>query len=478
MSIPAQTPQPSRPFRQNPFALRWLAEIFRLRGGAFAAEVPVPSRDAPGSRADPERWVLAHVHEQAERDGTSDVLRAWRSRTRLVTWILMVVAGLSGFGAALAVLGDGGRPVNVVWTLGGLLGVHLFSLLLWAGGLGLGGEASGGAFGRAWLWLSRKVAPGDSDAVLVPRALLGLLAPAGLVRWWLGAVTHGLWLVALCGASLGLFVAFSVRSYGFVWETTILPAEAFVAFVEGLGRMPAWLGFSIPDAETIRASGARIIDDEAGRLAWSSWLFGCMVVYGIMPRALLWAGCLVRLRAGCRSVRLDLSLSPYAGLIRRLAPESERIGITDAAPDALPASRVHAPHSVSGGAAILVGLELQGVDDWPPALVEPVMDLGVLDSREQRRATLARLEADPPARLLVACDAGLSPDRGSLGLIAELSRHAGECRIWLVAPAVARDPERIGHWRDALERAGLRPQAVFTEREAALAWIEHGAGDA
>ncbi len=42
-----------------------------------------------------------------------------------------------------------------MWTLGGLLGVHLFSLLLWLATLALqggarGGFQHGGVLGRAW----------------------------------------------------------------------------------------------------------------------------------------------------------------------------------------------------------------------------------------------------------------------------------------------------------------------------------------
>ena len=58
-------------------------------------------------------------------------------------------------------------------------------------------------------------------------------------------------------------------------------------------------------------------------------------------------------------------------------------------------------------------------------------DGGRLDSREQRRAAREFFAAHPPRRLLVAVDARQTPDRGSLGLIAELADHAQSIRVWL-----------------------------------------------
>lgn len=461
------------------FETRWLAEVVRLREEDGGSPVDSAAVRAAVDRAHGvEARILARACALGAQEGTLRALRAWRARARLVMWVLMGLALFSGFGAALAVLGDGSRPVNVVWALGGLLGVNLFSLMLWLGGLGLGGADAGGVLGRGWLWISRRLSSLGASGVAVPRALVGLMGRAGLTRWWLGAITHGLWLLALCGALAGLLLALSVRAYGFVWETTILPADAFTAFVDVLGWLPALAGFAIPDAETVRASGAAAVTHEAGRLAWSSWLTGSLVVYGIVPRALLWAGCLAHVQLGRSRLRLDLTLPGYAALVARYAPSSDRIGVTDAAPAAWPAARIRVPHRVGSRTAAIVGLELRGDVSWPPALAPQIEQMGVLDSREQRRQAIARLEANPPARLLVACDVRLSPDRGSLGLIAELSRHAGECRVWLVAPATPRERDRTSHWRDALGEAGFLAQAVFDDQGAALLWLEHGGDNA
>ena len=101
--------------------------------------------------------------------------------------------------------------------------------------------------------------------------------------------------------------------------------------------------------------------------------------------------------------------------------------------------------------AVAVALELGDDLSWPDVLdarsapddargmttapdAAPVRhwdDGGRLDIREQRRAARELFAAHPPRRLLVAVDARQTPDRGSLGLIAELADHAQSIRVWL-----------------------------------------------
>ncbi|MCK0508499.1 DUF2868 domain-containing protein [Aromatoleum anaerobium] len=96
-----------------------------------------------------------------------------------------------------------------------------------------------------------------------------------------------------------------------------------------------------------------------------------------------------------------------------------------------------------------------------------------MDSREQRKRLVAELQADPPARLLVACDARQTPDRGSLELIAELSRHAGDCRVWLTGGDGAGG--HASHWRESLDGIGMRAERVIGTPAAAMDWLR-GAG--
>ena len=267
--------------------MRWLAESVRRReersGPLEDGDAVVAARAGGG---DVESRILRRAQLLGEREGLAAAIGLWTARARVATLLLVVVALGSGFGAAVAVLGDGMRAVNVVWALGGLLGVHLLSLMVWLVGLGLGERDGGGLLGRAWLGLSSRLA-GAREMTDVTQALVDLLGPPRLLRWWLGAVTHAVWLAALAGAVVGLIVTLATRRYGFAWETTILPADVFVRAVRIVGWLPAQLGFAMPDADSVRASGDVALPGEAARIGWSSWLVGCVVAYGVVPRLLL-----------------------------------------------------------------------------------------------------------------------------------------------------------------------------------------------
>lgn len=457
----------------DPFERRWIAEAIRLlevgRGPLADADAVRTARRAGGELED---RILVRAIELGGREGLLDALRDWRGFERLGLLVVALLALLSGFGMALGVLGDGARPVNVVWALGGLLGLHLFGLLIWLIGIWFGGRDAGGLIGRAWQWLARRIARGG-PALLLARARTEFLGAGGLNRWALGAVTHLMWLLALLGALTGMLLLFMLRGYQFTWETTILSDQVFAALVGALGWLPAALGLDVPDAQTVQASGAGMIVAEEARRAWAQWLLGCVLVYGLVPRVLLWAACQAWFGRQRAALKLDLGLPGYLVMADRLMPASERIGITD--PDhgvsrQVIAAQVHVP---GAGAPTLIGIELRPERPWPPLLAPGVIDGGRADDRRQRKDALARLAASPPARLLLACDARLSPDRGSLGLIAELSACAADCRVWLIegaAPATA----RLDHWMEGLAAQGFQPEQIMTDEERALAWLAHG----
>jgi hypothetical protein len=375
---------------------------------------------------------------------------------------------ISGAGLAFAALSDGKMPVNVFWALGSLLGLNLILLLSWALGLMFAGE-HGASLGRLWLWLSEKLAR-DAKAAQLPPALLLLLQRHKLNRWAIGLLVNGLWLLAMLSALVMLLTLMATRRYGFVWETTLLGADTFVAMTQTLGALPALLGFNIPTVEMIRASGDAALNIESARQAWATWLVGVLVVYGVVPRLLLALFCLWRLKTGQAKLHLDLNLAGYAQLRERLMPSSERLGISDAAPERL--HRVQSSTSdLQSEGALLVAIELDDQRPWPPQLPKNVSNAGILDSSESRHKLLEQLSRFPPARLAIACDPRRSPDRGSLALIAELARNASATRVWLLQapPGEALDAERLGDWHVALQQLEL----PFAD-SAPLNWLENG----
>ncbi len=453
----------------TPLDKRWLTEAVRLREDhAGPLEDQEANRRARQQGGDLAARIETRALWLAERDGLAEALRHWKQGARLALLAMMILALVSGAGLGLAALGDGQRPVNVFWALGSLLGLNLLMLIGWAGGLLLAGE-QGATLGRLWLWLSERFARDAKAAHLAP-ALVVLLQRKRLNRWLLGALVHGLWLLAMIAAVVMLLALLATRRYGFVWETTLLAAEPFITLTHTLGALPSLLGFAVPDEAMIRASGATLPALDMARQAWASWLLGVVLVYGLLPRLLLALLCLWRWRQGRDRLQLDVSLPGYAHLRDALMPSSERLGVQDAAPQLLP--EFHAGQlDASASGALMVGLELDDQRPWPPALPAGVSDAGLLDSRESRNKLLEQLSRFPPARLAIACDPRRSPDRGSLALLAELARNAGATRIWLL-PALAGqslDSARLSDWHEALDRLGL-PYAD----SAPLNWLEQG----
>ena len=453
----------------KPLDTLWLTEAIRLREEqAGPLEDLEANRRARADGGDLAKRVTCRALWLAKRDGMLDALRHWKQGARLALIALAIFSVISGAGLAFAALGDGQTPVNVFWALGSLLGLNLILLISWALSFSIAGQSTA-SLGRLWLWLSEKLAR-DAQAAQIAPALVVLLQRKGLNRWVLGALIHGLWCLALVSALVLLLLLMATRRYGFVWETTILGSDTFVSLTQTLGALPALLGFSVPSEAMIRASGDSALLVETGRQAWAAWLVGVLLVYGIVPRLILALICLWRWRRGRAALSLDLTLPGYSELRERLMPSSERLGVSDAAPEQL--------HQVlpDGGAldsdgALLVAIELDDEHSWPPSLPDGVVDAGILDSRESRLKLLDQLTRFPPARLLIACDPRRSPDRGSLALIAELARCAGATRIWLLpAPAgQSLDAERVDDWQNALHQLEL----PWSEQPP-LTWLETG----
>ena len=474
------------PVPDSPLLARWLAEaVCQREARAGVLDDPAIHAAARAAATDFEARVIHRAAALGARNGMRDALLRWHGRARVVLAVALMLALVLGFGAAVGVLGDGSRPVNVVWALGGLLGLHLLSLLLWLAGMAFGnalrgtGVASGGWLGRTWLRVVGALDRSPAAAEL-PQALVVLLGRGRLAAWGLGIATHALWLAALAGATLGVLLLLALRRYGFVWETTILPAQGFVALSALLGALPALLGFPVPDPAVVVASGSAPLLDEVSRRAWAGWLLGALLVYGVVPRLLLLGVCVAGWRRGVGRHALDLSRPAYARLHPLLQPDSERLGVSDAAPALMPRPQRHGVAAGSAADAVAVALELGDDLAWPPPWLDPARsgarcDGGRLDTREQRRDGLQRLAAHPPARLLIAIDARQTPDRGSLGLIATLADHAAAVAVWALDGGTGAGANRLSQWQAGLAALGL-PHAVLTDAVAARVWFEHGGG--
>lgn len=469
----------NRPRKQlSPFAARWLAEIRRLE----EAQQGNPEDDGEAvSQArlqspDPEQRIVWRARFLAEGTAAWQALHDWQQGLRLAVLVAAALALLIGFTSALAVLGDSSRAVNIIWALGALLGLNALMLLVWLAGLFLMRRhgSGGGLLGRLSLWLARRLA--GRRRGLPGRALTGLLASRGLEPWLLSGITHFLWLLMLLAAGAGLLLALSLRSYDFVWETTILSSEVFVSFVRISGALPAKLGFQVPDAELVRQSASGLLGEqgrvEAWGRVWASWLLGCLLVYGVLPRLLLSLLSLLRLWLGLHRYRLDTQSPEWLALATRLQPDSERGGVTDPERADPGAAELKRKADASGPPALL-SLEMDEVPDWPPTGLKGVELCQDADARDQRQSSIQAVQDWQPSRLLFACDTRLSPDRGSLRFLQQLAAEAAVSRVLLLRVEAAGE-QRLLSWRESLTGLGFTEREIMQNRAAALAWLEGG----
>jgi hypothetical protein len=439
-------------------AIRWTEE----KGPLDDAQA---MRIAASRTANEHARITARALQLGERIGLPSELaraRQWGPWVLLGLIALVVVAGLALAGN---VVGGGERHINVIVALVSLLGIHLFTLLLWLVGVWLPpGSFSTSSLGWIWLSLTARVAGGKrGQAPVLVRAATGLLTRARLLPWAFGLVSHGIWSISFAVVLAALLFALAFRSYTLSWETTILDPAFFVRAVQVLGWAPALVGFPVPDAETVLSSAP----GAAGQRTWALWLTGCIVVYGLLPRLALVLLSAVVWRRRRAALQPDWSEPYYRKLAARfaaLAPPS----IVDADPGRAPgiAPSGLAPSQLRD-TLFVVGFELPSDSPWPPEglRASAATEMQRIDgSAPARRALLDRLAEARPRAVLLVCHAASSPDRGTERFLRDLLAHCGECRLWLTDAAKdAVDVDASQRWIDWLRATGL-PRVTATHK--------------
>ena len=73
-------------------------------------------------------------------------------------------------------------------------------------------------------------------------------------RWLASSLSHGLWFGYLLGMLAMTLALLSAQRFTFVWETTILNADAYVWLTEILAAIPGALGIAVPDRAAVLAA--------------------------------------------------------------------------------------------------------------------------------------------------------------------------------------------------------------------------------
>ncbi len=461
---------------------RLIAEALRYHEAAAALGADVhaetAARDAAG---DLEHKIIVHARNRETARAMDEALQHLRNAMRIVIGLGAAIASVAGIATAhTALSAPPGTPVNFHWALLGLLGVETVVLVLWiAFALASRGESTspslGGFVFAAGRWLAR-VLHRDAVQVAMVRAVAAVNARGPIAHWSFGTITHGLWFAFLAGALAMSLLLLSVKQVSFVWQTTILSEQSYLPTTEALAALPRLVGFSTPTADDIRASrwtGHGAPPRRVSR-AWAELLVASLILYGLVPRLLLFALCWFKRSRAIRSFRLDLDLPEYQRLRERLMPpvRGKRIVDGDDEPVGDAGPGLDAPPVIEfDGPVALVGLEIEiPVDGWPPASVDvDWRDLGSVDNRDDRQRAVGALESSPPGLVLVAVSLLTSPDRGMGGFLEKL-RRAGAAPIALLLTDGGRlvgrfrsgdAAQRIDDWRRLCTGAGIPPNRAI-----------------
>lgn len=432
-TAPLPAPAPHEPIGLDQ---RLLAEAVRLHEEFAPLHEPQAEAAAQAAGGDLERRIVVRAKALSIAPGLEAALAELRGVSGWVVAAALVLAMIAGAGAARVALGtDDAGPVNFFWMLGSMLGLHLVALLLWLGLMSFSPATAGaGSLGGIAFALGRRLdrwlhkGPAHLAAA---QALASVYAASPLGRWTLSAVSHALWLGFLGGCLLMAVIVLSIKQFSFAWETTILSEQSYVALTRTLAAAPQALGFPAPDPQQIvesRWTGAG--EPPNARAAWSGLLLGSIVVYGILPRALLLGFCLVMRRRAARRFRLDTTRPGFSRLQSRLMPAAASLGVVD--PDTAPAAPAptlqRPPALAATGPPAILGLEIDSPESaWPPRLDGlDWLDLGLVDSRDQRRHALEQVRTTPvPPRLIaVVCSLATTPDRGIRAFVDQLEAAA------------------------------------------------------
>ena len=473
---PSMTTEATR----TPLAEVWMALAVR----DIEQTGPLDDAQALAEAARLQSTPQQHLRERAwllgQRLGLAAQMARWHEAAWLLGAILALAVVLLANGLVFAMLSDA-RSINAGSALVAALGMHLLTLALWLVALLLPGRSGPGLWGRLSLGslllqgLARLPIGQRPQARALARAAAQMLQRARLAPWAFGVVSHLVWSAAFVLVLGALLLAFAFREYRLTWETTILSADLFAAFVHATGWLPGLLGFPVP--ELAGRAMAQVPQTPlvlpARAAAW--WLLGCVTVYGLLPRLLCAALCAAVWQRRKGRIQIDTSDPYFSQLLARLdaLQASCVVDAERAAPRGTAALATLAP-GAAGAALAVVGFELPQDQDWPPEALVPAASLveriaGTLDERRSVLDALAQLR---PRALVLVCNAAATPDRGTERFLREACRHAAHCALWLADPPVGRGQPNRERWRMWLDAAGLQAISTFAQSTDALAWTE------
>lgn len=447
----------------HPWRDYWLAEAVRLQEaerGRFddavvnqqVAAQQLPWREALIARAVLLAQALGYEKQQEQ------ILR-WYQRVLILAGIVMLLVGGA---TSVGFLAESNGQVNLLWAVLLFVGLNGLAMLIWCV---LMAWQSHGNQGQ-WLFDVMEWLSGRKKAPLV-QALVTFAHRQGASQWLASVITHALWLMLMLGLWVGLWLKLLTQDYSFLWGSTLLFSEHIVPLVVALGEPATWLGFTMPDAELVRATGESLQSGELERFQWGAWLLWVVLILGVFPRLLLLLfamGQLWRLRKP-----VPLPLPPnWLVLQAQLCPPT--VGVTDARGKGAQAPVVAASEqSKSGAALVWVGYELTQALAETLTFEPSVTAFPQVDGRGAQTQVLMQLAALPQGvkRVLLVCNAQLTPDRGFQRFAVELKAQGAQVGVLLLA-------QDETQWKTQAPMWQAQAQALELEWAQNSHWLEEG----
>lgn len=366
---------------------------------------------------------IQKLHRRASRIDSNGalarVLGKIDGRIKAIMLVMSVAWCISGFSGLFTLLQT--KVVNFFYVLVCLLGFHTVMLVGWlVMTLFNQGKQSSN-------WFASFVSPsylirGKDDVTKAAVDLYERQLQHSGMRWYLGRFSHQLWLATLTGMLLAIVFLLIVRQYSFSWESTLLSDQALITLTQILGWLPSKVGFTVPDSSAIVQS--RLVTDAmplSMARQWAGLLVGSLLMYGIVPRALVWAFCALMFRR--KKMRLDIKQPYYQKILNFWQRQ-----VTDA-DDFKEAPAPIAPKAtVSAGKKLVALLEYPSKQQnwWQAGLDEgqhEVEDFGILDDRDDMARLKAYLDKHP-VQVLIGIHSSALPDRGTLRKLDQIASHA------------------------------------------------------
>lgn len=454
----------------------WQAESIRLiesSKGFYSDDVQLQKIAA--SQTSFVQKLLQRSAYLAELNGIGELISAITKNLKIVLFGIVFMALLFASLSTKASIGSNQASVNIFAVLATLLGVHLLTFILWLFSYLFGNKDQSHGFGSLWIWLSGKVNT-KSNAHLVSQALFTTLSRQNAFKPLLGCVTNGMWLVMLLSAWFTLLAMFSTKSYTFHWETTILSPQVFINITYCLAWLPELFGFNAPDASLIKLSGIDNQQSTQAAALWSQWLIAVVLFYGIAIRLMAFVVMFAIYKKRIKTLKIDTSLNGYTELHTKLMPNVGAQIVDAPAPEYIIGKA--AKHKINTdvvGANALIAIEMPHIDKWPPFKVpDSIIDIGIVDSSEQRKQAFKTLMHASPGKLLIIVDAKQTPDRGSIRLILELIQLSQQSKVLLLESVdnFSDQQSRKDVWISYLQKAGIQDHKIYNDVDLAQQWLK------